>query len=148
MISCQKDALLLNYPLKARISSKRLPLLFIKAERDARSASLFERSSKKRSFIHIYQVFLARGYVPMYVCNYVFQNFLFVFPRKVLNLEIWNFAQTFTPTFFNASSKMGCERSETRRSELAMYQNDAIYIEKTITARDLKFGIHFHEGIF
>ena len=29
MISCQKDAPPLNYPLKARISSKRLPLPFI-----------------------------------------------------------------------------------------------------------------------
>ena len=40
---------------------------------------------------------------------------------KLLNVKIWNFADIFIPTIYNASSKMGCERSETKLSELAIW---------------------------
>ena len=41
--------------------------------------------------------------------------------RELLNVEIWNFAHIFIPTIYNASSKMSCKRSDTKRSELAIW---------------------------
>ena len=55
------------------------------------------------------------------VCpSVVSSDFVFLFLRKLFDVWSWNFAHSFISTFFNASSNMGCEWSEMRRSLLAI----------------------------